>query len=139
MTSKQKNLIFILLIPALVLFYVFSGGSMGISLDFGEDALILSASDHDWTIPYDQIEALELADLPETGTLLNGAEKRNLCFGTWENDIWGEYTLCIDPRIRRCIVITAADDSHYVLNYESAEATEELMKLITDIVHSKEN
>lgn len=137
MTPKQKNAAFAVLILAVVLFYVFSGGSVGISLDFGETGLTLSASDQDWYIPYDQIETLELTELPDSGTCLQGTEKRRLCCGTWENEAWGKYTLCVDPRIDACIVVTLKDGGRYVLNYENADSTRELHQMFTALLESK--
>lgn len=137
MTPKQKNLIFIFLILALVLFYIVSGGSVGVSLDFGGEFLTLSASDYDWTIPYDQIESLELAELPDTGTLIEGIEKRTLCCGIWENEIWDEYILCVNPKIDQCIVVTMNSGNIHVLNYENSDSTGQLHKMFTDLLHSK--
>lgn len=137
MNSKQKNLIFIVLILVMVLFYIFSGGSVGISLDFGEEALTLSASNYDWHILYDQIESLELTDLPELGTIADGIEKHTLCCGTWENDTLGKYTLCADPRIDSCIVIRMKSSDIYVLNYESSDSTGQLHQMFTDLLRSK--
>lgn len=137
MTTKQKNLTLIILILAMVLFYIFSGGSVGISPDFGEDSLILSASDYDWTIPYDQIESLELSDLPDTGTLLDGIEKRTLCCGSWSNERWNEYILCVNPNIDQCIIVTMKDGTIYVLNFENSDSTGQLHKMFTDLLHSK--
>ena len=137
MNSKQKNLTLIILILALVLFYVFSGGSVGISLDFGENELTLSASNYDWLIPYDEIESLELAELPDKGTLIEGIEKRTLCCGTWKNDTFGEYTLCADPRIENCIVIRMESGDVYVMNYENSDSTNQLHQMFTDLLRSK--
>lgn len=137
MNSKQKNLAVIILILALVLLYIFSGGSVGISLDFGEDGLTLSASDYDWFIPYSQIESLELTEFAAPGTLIDGTEKRTLCCGTWKNDIWGEYTLCADPRIGSCIVIRMKSGDIYVLNYENSDSTGQLHRMFTALLHSK--
>lgn len=137
MTSKQKNLTFIILILAAVLFYVFSGGSVGISLDFAEEELTVSAANFDWVLSYAQIEALELTELPDLGNLIEGSEKRTLCCGIWENGMWGRYTLCVDPGISRCIVITMGDGSVFVLNYENGESTGQLHEMFTDLLHSK--
>ena len=137
MNSKQKNLALIVLILVLVLFYVFSGGSVGISLDFGENELTLSASNYDWLIPYDEIESLELTKLPDKGALIEGIEKRTLCCGTWKNDTFGEYTLCIDPRSENCIIIRMKSGGVYVLNYENSDSTKQLHQMFTDLLRSK--
>lgn len=107
--QKIRNMFLTLLIPVLILLYIFFGGSVGISLDFGEDALAISAEKQDWSIPYEQIISLELTDAEDFGTLLNGTEKRTLHYGTYENDPWGQYNLCIDPRIETCIAIETSN------------------------------
>ena len=137
MSPKQKNISFALLLLAVVLFYTFSGNSIGIQLDFGEDALTVSASDRDWLLPYDQIESISLSPLPDVGTMEWGINKRTLRCGTWINEIYGSYTLCVDPRIDSCIVITLENDGIFVLNYENSDSTEQLHKMFTDLLHSK--
>lgn len=137
MTPKQKNLTFIILILAIVLFYTFSGGSVGVSLDFGEEYLTLSAADYDWRIPYDQIKSLELTSLPDAGSLIDGIEKRTLRCGIWKNKIWDDYILCIDPRIDPCIIVTMTSGDIYVLNYENSDSTGQLYKMFLELLHSK--
>ena len=137
MNSKQKNLALVVLILVLVLFYIFSGGSVGISLDFGESELTLSASDYDWLIPYEEIDSLALTDLPEPGTVIDGSETRTLCCGTWKNETYGEYTLCADPGIGKCIVIRMKTGDVYVINYENSDSTAQLHQMFTDLLRSK--
>lgn len=137
MTPKQKNVCCILLILAVVVFYTLAGGSVGISLDFREDALCLSASHYDWEISYGKICTLELVQLADPGQLVEGAKRSTLCCGTWENELWGSYTLCIDPRVETCVAITMDDDSVCVLNYESNDATQQLYQMFTDLLQNK--
>ena len=137
MSPKRRNSLFLLVILAMVLFYTFSGNSIGIQLDFGEEALTVSAMDRDWSLPYDSITSLELTTLPDPGTMTEGIEKRTLQCGTWENETFGGYTLCIDPRIDTCIVITMENSHIFVLNYENSGSTEQLHNMFTDLLHSK--
>ena len=137
MESKQKNLIFIVLILVAVLFYTLSGGSVGVSLDFQEDALILSGADLDWNIPYAEIQSLELIQLSDMGNVVDGIEKRTLHCGLWKNEQWNEYTLCINPKLDRGIVLGMADGEIIVFNYESNQSTEELLTMFTNLLHSK--
>lgn len=138
MSSKQKNWGVLLIVVAVVMLYTLSGGSVGICLNFEDEALAVSASDYDWTIPYDRIEALELVSLPDTGNMLDGVSRRNLRCGTWENEVWGEYTLCIRPDIDRCIVMTQKDGEVFVFNYESSSTTESLAEMISELLASKD-
>lgn len=137
MTPKQKNTFFVLILLAAVLFYTFSGGSVGISLDFGDERLSLGASDRDWVIPYDQIASLELTALTDLGTPVDGTKKRTLSYGTWENDLWDKYTLCVNPTISQCIVVTLQDGSITVLNYENEESTKALHTMFSELLQSK--
>ncbi len=134
--QKIRNMFLTLLIPVLILLYIFFGGSVGISLDFGEDALAISAEKQDWNIPYEQIISLELTDAEDFGTLLNGTEKRTLHYGSYENDSWGQYNLCIDPRIETCIVIETTN-GFFVLNYENGESTQQLYIMFSELLASK--
>ena len=134
--QKARNTFLTLLIPLLILLYIFFGGSVGISLDFGEDALAISAEKQDWNIPYDRIISLGLADVENFGTLLNGTEKRALHYGSYENDVWGQYNLCIDPRIETCIVIETSN-GFFVLNYENEESTQQLYIMFSELLASK--
>ena len=134
--QKARNTFLTLLIPILILLYIFFGGSVGISLDFGEDALAISAEQQDWSIPYDQIISLELAEVKEFDARLEGNEKRALYYGSYENDSWGQYTLCVDPRINSCIIIETTN-GFFVLNYENEESTQQLYIMFTQLLASK--
>lgn len=137
MSSKQKNLFFIVVILAMVLFYTLSGGSVGISLDFGEEVLTVSAEKFDHIIPYGDVENLELISLPAPGTLLEGADKRSLRYGVWENEQWGEYLQCVTPKVDQCILITMESGEVFLLNYQDAESTAALHKMFTELLQSK--
>ncbi|MBQ8359489.1 MAG: hypothetical protein IJX37_06230 [Oscillospiraceae bacterium] len=137
MSLKQKNIFLILIILAMVLIYTLSGGSVGISLDFGEDALSVSAANMDWNLSYDQIADMKLTELSNVGFMVEGIDKGSLQCGTWQNEIWNEYTLCICPKLSQCIVLTQNDGSIFVLNYESDESTAALYNMFTELLQSK--
>lgn len=136
--KTARNRLLTLLIPALILLYVFFGGSVGISLDFGAEDLTVSAEKQDWNIPYEQIISLKLAEAEEFGILLEGSENRTLHYGTYENEVWGQYHLCIDPRIESCIVIET-NSGFFVLNYENEASTRQLYIMFSDLLSSKRN
>lgn len=138
MTPNQKrNSAVLLLLAAAVLIYSLMGNSIGIHLDFGEDALNVSASDLDWSIPYSQISHMEIRDLPDVGSMTEGIDRKGLQCGIWHNALWDTYTLCISPRISRCIVLTMSDSSTFVFNYESEESTGSLYQMFAELLHSK--
>lgn len=137
MSQKRKNTIFTVIILAIVLLYSLSGKSIGISLDFCEDSLTVSADSYDYKIKYNEIENLELSVLADPGALLEGADKRSLRYGRWKNEAYGEYMQCVDPKINECIVITTKNGSIYVLNYQDSENTASLHKMFTELLQSK--
>ena len=126
------------LIPALILLYVFFGGSVGISLDFGAEDLTVSVEKQDWSIPCEQIVSLKLTEAEEFGILPEGSENRTLHYGTYENEVWGQYHLCIDPRIESCIVIET-NSGFFVLNYENEESTQQLYTMFSELLFTKRN
>lgn len=134
---NRKNGLLLLILVVGVLIYSLSGNSIGIHPDFGEESLTVSASDLDWVIPYDQIAAIELTELNDTGMMSEGVNKKNLQCGTWTNDLWGEYTLCVNPKLSQCIVLTQKNGSIFVLNYESDESTAALCDMFTELLESK--
>ena len=134
--KAARNRLLAFLIPALILLYVFFGGSVGISLDFGAEDLTVSVEKQDWSIPYEQIVSLKLAETEEFGVLLEGSENRTLHYGTYENKVWGQYHLCIDPRIGSCIVIET-NSGFFVLNYENEESTKQLYTMFSELLSSK--
>lgn len=137
MTHNKKNLLFLILPVILVLIYSLTGNSIGIRLDFGEEALTVSTSDLDWELPYDQIRQLSLRELPEPGTMDSGIDKRNLRCGDWRNALYGSYAQCLDPRIGQCLEITLSDGGVFLLNYENEESTQELYQMFTELLESK--
>ena len=53
-----------------------------------------------------------------------------------ENDSWGQYNLCIDPRIETCIAIETSN-GFFVLNYENEESTQQLYIMFSELLASK--
>lgn len=135
MTNKNRILSIVILVAVTVLSLM--SGKIGVDLDFGEETLTVSVSGFEKEIPYAGITSLELAELPDTGTLLEGGDKRGLQYGTWENDTWGEYSLCITSKVSQALVLTMEDGSVFVLNYQDQDNTQALFEMFTDLLHSK--
>ncbi|MGN1001966.1 MAG: hypothetical protein ACI4PC_04270, partial [Oscillospiraceae bacterium] len=62
---------------------------------------------------------------------------RNLRCGQWENQVWGEYTLCIRPETDRCIVLTLTGGEVFVFNYENSSTTQSLAEMLPELLTSK--
>lgn len=138
MSQRLKNLIWFIIIIAAFVIVTQLRGSSGIYLDFGDDVLTVSApNDFSHTIPYDNIVKLELVELTNVGTAVSGDENRKYYWGTWENDTWGQYTLCASKKINNAILITTTNKDFLVFNYESKETTEAMLKMFTELLENQ--
>lgn len=138
MNERVKNLVWIVIvIAAFSIFSVMRGGT-STYLDFGDEAVTLSAPEnYSYVLNYDDITGLELVDEFDPGTMISGGETRRYRWGTWENDVWGQYTLCSSKRIDCALIVTLTSGETLVLNYESDKTTDALLGLFTDLAESR--
>lgn len=135
MSERLKNIIW--LVVVLVAFTIFSTARGGTSthLDFGEDKLTITAPEnYTYDVEYDEIQNIEFVDEFEPGIMVSGGETRKYQWGTWKNELWGEYTLCVSKQIDNALLISHSDGELLVLNYESDKTTETLLDLFTDLL-----
>lgn len=130
MSERLKNSIWLIII--LVAFTIFSVSRGGTSthFDFGDDQLIVNAPEnYTYVVDYDKIDSVAFIDAFEPGTLVSGNETRKYQWGTWKNEAWGEYTLCVSKKIDNALLISHSGGELLVINYESDETTEALHEL----------
>lgn len=111
------------------------GGGSSASVEFGNKVMTLHGpQDYAYSLEYTQIKSMELIDLPEDlGTAISGDDALLLSWGERENERWGTYTLFISKKIENAIMITTVDDEILVYNYESEDANESMMNLISEM------
>lgn len=135
MSERLKNIIW--LVVVLVAFTIFSTvrGGTSTHFDFGEDKLTVNAPEnYTYVVNYDKIDSIEYVDQFDPGTVVSGNETRKYQWGTWKNELWGEYTLCVSKRIDNALLIYHSDGELLVLNYESNETTETLLELFNELL-----
>ncbi|MCD7716439.1 MAG: hypothetical protein LUI39_08310 [Lachnospiraceae bacterium] len=74
----------------------------------------------------DDIQSAELVTAFTMGEAVETLSGEKYTVGTWENEDWGQYTLCIKQSVERYIVLTTTDGAVCVFNYESADTTESM-------------
>ena len=134
---KNRLTSVLLLILFLVVFTVLSRlfGGAGITLDFDEDALTAGGpKKFSVVVEYDSIDSLELVELDSAGTLISGGENRSCFWGTWENDAWGQYTLCAAKKADTAILNTTQDHEIIVFNYQNNDTTAEMFQMFTELL-----
>lgn len=137
MSSRLKN--FLWLVAVLVVFTLITSvrGQTGVSINFGDDTLDLTGPNQfSCSIEYDKIKSLSLIELTEIGEPVNGDSNRRYQWGTYANDAWGEYTLCISKKIESALLITLQTDDHVVFNFESEDTTTALLDMFNDLLES---
>ena len=96
------------LIVALFAFNAARSG--GMKLEFGPDALSVSVPGETPTsIAYRDMQHIRLYTAPDYGTCVRGSQEAACWHGTWRNDLWGTYALCVHPKVQSCVVIETMD------------------------------
>lgn len=87
---------------------------------------IESPDGHLYDIIYEDIEELKLVYLPETyGKCVDGISEKEFSYGTWKNESWGEYELCVKDEVKEAIWI-CTNGRILVFNFEGSQPTKEL-------------
>ena len=118
----------LIILAALFLFWHFTPPSANLSFE-GETLSVADGDIVDVSIPFAEIQAISLIGMLERGEMVRGTSTRHIARGIWENDTYGEYTLCINERIDCCLVIQA-DGQTLVYNYESSETMQGIYSML---------
>ena len=138
MNERLKNLIWLIVI--VVAFAIFSTVRGGTStyLDFSDDKITVTAPENfSYIAEYDEISSIELVDEFEPGTMISGGDTRKYQWGTWENQAYGEFTLCVSKRIDNALIISLANGETLVVNYESDQTTQALLDFINGLIENR--
>jgi hypothetical protein len=134
-TDRRNLICLVVILVGFTLFSLFSGGGTP-TCAFGETALTLTGPD-EGSVPvvinYEEIRSLSLTDDLDLGTFVDGANTTNCQFGTWENEQFGQYTLCALPSVKTYLVMDT-EDGIVVLNCESANTTSHLCEAIQGLL-----
>ena len=90
---------------------------------------ITGASGYTAVIRYEDVTGMELRDSLDYGTKLDGTDSRKEKSGTWENDEFGTYELCVSAKFPTCIVLTT-EAGTTVVNFESERSTRSLYEAL---------
>ena len=120
---SKKDLIFATLILVAVVVFSFFESQNKVKVTFNETAVDVVSSKYTMNIPYDMIERAELTALPEAGTVVSGRDDMTIRYGTWNNDLYGEYYICADLAAENCITVHLKDGRVFLFSRLSAEET----------------
>lgn len=138
MNGRYKNLIWLVVILAAFTIYSVVSGGTSTYLSFEGDTMTVTAPEsYSYAVSFDDIAEVEVVDEFDAGTAVTGSENRSYYWGGWENDIWGEYTLCASKKISNALVVTCTDGSRLVVNYESESTTASLLGLVNELLAAR--
>lgn len=137
-SKNQQYMLLIIVLVAVTLYMLMVRAEASYSLDFGDTSMTISASDEmgSIVIPYEDVQYIELLDTYEVGTMISGKSDRLLYYGVFQNELYGEYLLCVRPSVENAIRINM-EDQVVIFNYESEEVTAELCDTMEDFIAEK--
>ena len=138
--DKRKMILFFVTALIIILFF-YMRGDYRIVLDLQKDDSITVSGPQEtfFSVRYEDLETIALLDDFDRGECTDGGKKYNHSFGTWNCEIFGEYTLIAMSKVNKHIAITDKDGHTLVFNYESEEVTENLYGLILDLIEQRGN
>lgn len=128
------NSLFVLVIILVILLLTYLGQINAASFAWTGSGLTMTVADDTvYTVYYEDILSIDLVTSPDYGACLSGSDGFRQDYGTWENDLWGTYQLCVTSAAKEAIVLTLTD-SIFVFNYESDKTTESLYEYLLELI-----
>lgn len=126
--NKANTIILVLIFVGVFLYNVVNPREM-VTIQVEDTALILGGyEDITYEIPLDAINELsyvEEAEYPE--------ESKSILHGTYSNERWGEYILCVNGKVPACIVMET-ERGTYVFNYDNENTTKALYEALLELL-----
>lgn len=132
--NKKYSIILIISIVVIVAAYSLMGGGGRTDLDIGEDRLSVSYKDFSFTVDYKYVTTIELVEVSDFGEPLGGGSDKACRWGTWENEVWGEYNQYTIAGTSNAVLLRLHDGGVFLLSYESGETTEMLSELLYEML-----
>lgn len=131
-----KNLIICLVI--VIVLAVFMDPQSPVSMEaLDKELLIKGNSGYTIRIIYAEIQHSELRESLDYGVIVSGENERREKSGTWRNEEFGEYRICVDAKVDYCIVLYTESEIQ-VVNIESNESTASLYEAILKLADDTE-
>ncbi|MCD8337535.1 MAG: hypothetical protein LUD18_09715 [Lachnospiraceae bacterium] len=102
---------------------------------FKTAAMSVEIEDEVFTVSYEdeiviqfgkeELRSAEIVTSFDMGNTINAVSEDKYIVGTWENDAWGQYMLCVKNALKCYLVVTTETDV-FVFNYESKDTTESM-------------
>ena len=132
-----RYLIFGLLLFGVTIGLSFIDSADDVKVTFDTDSVVVKSEKYQMSILYNEIETVELVDLPDAGESIEGKDTIVLRTGSWKNDTWGEHYICADLDCTQCIVVRIADGRTLVFSSKNNSTTAELYETLLTYLPNK--
>ena len=124
--SVMRQFFFVLFIFALLIPFALWDSNTQVKVSFDTDLVYVICDQFNMSIRYTDIVSAELTELGDPGEkVLDGYDNDIVRFGTWKNDVWGEYVVVADPDTSKCVLLKLEDGRTLVFSRKDDKATEE--------------
>lgn len=119
-----KHVLFVLALFAVTLLISFAESANLMKIEFGEETVSITSKKYSMSIDYVDVASIELAEIQDAGESIDGRDNISSRGGQWKNDAWGEYTICANLAVTKCILVRLEDGRLFVFNSNSDEKTQ---------------
>ena len=133
--SKQGILLTILILGVFTVYSLITG-TAPLEIDVGDTEIVISAPgdvDYSITVPFEHITDIYASEDFQPGEMLSGGETEDCRYGTWKNDAFGEYSLCVNTDAEAYLIIKTRDGAA-VANLDSAENTSDFAEALRELL-----
>ena len=93
--------------------------------------LVTGRSGYELPVVYEEVTVIEYRGEMDYGTLIDGVDDKYEKSGQWENDELEQYLLCVNAKVKPCIILHTAGQT-MVINYESQQSTRALYDALVE-------
>jgi len=122
---SKKDFIFGLIVFGLAILISLKPSNK-VRVQFDETSVDIVTTKFSMNIPYDMVDSVSLVDRPDLGTQIDAYNDNIVAHGFWENDVWGEYTACIEMATDNCIEIHLTDGRIFVISRRDNAETQKV-------------
>ena len=113
-----------------------SGGS-GVDFTLTEDSLSFSGpGEFEVSVEFKNLASVAFRENLELGDCITGGSEKGYTYGVWKNEEFGEYALHVLTKVQAYVILTEADGSTVVANFENARTTEDFSKNLIEYLQS---
>ncbi len=134
--SRKSRLISLVVLMAILVGYTLwrSGGADTLRMKWDEDSLtVTDPAGGSYTLSYGDILSVEFRGDWDNGECVDGGSTRFYHYGTWRNELVGEYRLYAAVGLNGYMVLTTESET-VAISYESDETTRALTDSIVQLL-----